>query len=319
MLLQAYCFRIYLQLWGVSGNDLAFCAESQGDSLPIPVASMAAVLRCLAHAPRLPPLDWGASCQRLLNLAASPQAAERPDSQSEEDAADSADKLADSDTGLGPACFMLALKHGGVASHGLGELLDQLMTHQRFSQLPAQLRRMLLTGLPEVLQALSSQRSAAVLSTLCALCSDSNQQHAGQLTVALWTGLARLMHIAQDSNLSTAAPAAAVTEAAHRAVAQLVQQLPLPPFLLPGEVLPQPSLELDGAMRLEGLGFETLRATVQAPVSGGRVRTSPEQRQSTDTQHEEEVRDQQAWGAACACLQIMPAQKVRALRKEEHV
>lgn len=262
-------------------------------------ATMAAVVRCLAHAPRLPPLDWGAPCRQLLNLATSTQAAEHPDSTPEQYAADIADKPADSTAGLGSACLLLALKHGSVVSHGLGELLDQLMSEQRFGQLPAQLQRMLLTGLPEVLQALSSQRSAGVLSTLSL---SSKQQRAGQLTTAAWTGLARLMHSAQDSNSNTAAPAAAVVGEAHRAVAQLLQQLPLPPFLLPGETLPEPSMELDDALR-------SPNAPAQSAVSAGGMRSAFQQH--TGTQLKEERSEAKAWGAACACLQRMPVQQVR--------
>ena len=292
---------------------LALCAEAQGDSLSIPGASMAAVMRCLAHAPRLPLLDWGASCHRLLNLPPSTQPAEHPDSDSEHQAANTTDKpAAGSDVALTLACLLLAFKHGGVASHGLGQLLEQLMTEQQFSQLPAQLQQMLLTGLPEVLQALSSERSASVVRTLSMLSSNPHQQHAGQLTIAVWTGLARLLHSAQDSNSSTAAPAAAVTEAAHCAVSQLLQQLPLPPFLLPGESLPQPSMKLDDALH-----SVTVSVTAQAPVSAGFAQSSPERR--TDAQHQEEGREQQVWGAACACLQMMPAQKVRGSQStDEH-
>ena len=286
-------------------NDLSFSAEAQGDSLSIPGASMAAVMRCLAHAPRLPPLDWGTPCHRLLNLPASSQPAEHPDSDSEQRAADSTDKrAAGGDVGLASACFLLAFKHGGVASHGLGELLEQLMTQQRFGQLPAQLQQMLLTGLPEVLQALSSQRSVSIVSTLSTLSFNLNQQRAGQLVIAVWTGLTRLLHSAQDSNSSTAAPPAAVTEAAHRAVYQLLQQLPLPPFLLAGELLPQPRMKLDDALHSVAVAV-----TAQAPVSAGIPLPSSERR--TDAQHEEEGWEQQAWGAACACLQEMPAHKVR--------
>ena len=286
-------------------NDPTFCAEAERDSLSIPGASVAAVVRSLAHAPRLPPLDWGTPCHSLLNLPASTQPAEHPDSYSEHQAAGSTDKpAAGSDVGLASACLLLAFKHGGVASHGLGELLEQLMTQQRFSQLPAQLQQMLLTGLPEVLQALSSQRSVSVVSTLSMLSSDVHQQPAPKLTIAVWTGLTRLLHSAQDSNSSTAVPTAAVTEAAHRAVAQLLQQLPLPPFLLPGESLPQPRMKLDDALH-----HITVAVTAQAPVSGDFPQSSLEQ--CTDAQHEEEGWEQQAWGSACACLQMMPPLKVR--------
>ena len=263
---------------------------------------MAAVVRCLAHAPRLPPLDWGTPCRRLLNWTASTQAAEHTDSTSEQEAANSTDK-ADSTNRLGTACLLLALKHGGMASHGLGELLDQVMTQQRFSQLPAQLQQMLLIGLPEVLQALSSQRSAAVLSTLGPLSLSSKRQHA-ELTAAAWAGLARLMHSVQDSNSnsSTAAPAAAVLEEAHMAVAQLLRQLPLPPFLLPGEKLPEPSMQLDQALR-------SSNAAGQAGVCDRGLH--PSLQQHTATQQEEGQSEVEAWGAVCACLQKMPVQQVR--------
>ena len=294
-------------------NDLTLFAEGQSDCLLISAASMAAVVRCLAHAPRLPPLDWGTPCHRLLDLAASSQPAEHPDSYSEHQATEGTDTpVSGSSIGVAAACLLLAFKHGGVASHGLGELLEQLMSQQRFSQLPGQLQSMLLTGLPEVLQALSSQRSVSVVSTLNTLGSNLNQQHAGQLSIPIWTGLTRLLHSAQDSDSSTAAPAAAVIEAAHRAVAQLLQQLPLPPFLLPGEWLPQPSMKLDDALH-----SVTVAMTIQAPDLTEKPHSSPEQR--TDAQHKDEGWEQQAWGAACACLQMMPAQMVRGIQStEEH-
>lgn len=276
-------------------NDMGCCAEGQRDVLQTSTATMAAVMRCLAHAPQLPPLDWGTPCQRLLNLAASTQAAEHPDSTSGQDTEDSADMTADSTCGLGTACLLLTLKHGGVASLGLGGLLDQLMNQPWFSQLPAQLQQMLLTSLPEVLQALSSQRSAAVFSALSTLSLSSKRQHAGPLSAAAWTGLARLMHSVQDSNSNSAAPAGAVVEEAHRAVVQMLQQLPLPPFLLPGEALPGPSMQLDDVLH-STIAAEGMHSSLQ---------------QHAATQREEERTEAEVWGAACACLQKMPTQQVR--------
>lgn len=259
------------------------------------------MMRCLAKAPRLPPLDWGAPCQGLLTLATSTKETECTQDSAVALRLDPADKWTEAENAalvLGAACLLLALKHGSVASHGFGEMLDTLMTEAGFPQLPIQLGQNLLIGLPEVLNALSSQRAAAVASMLSTLSSNSNQQQASQLTTAAWTGLARLMHTAQDSNASTAAPPAAITNAAHGAMKQLLQQLPLPPLLLPGALLPEPSMDLDKA----------ISAMTDTPIH---VRDNQSLLElHTDRQREEE--EARAWGAACACMQMMHADKVRA-------
>ena len=249
---------------------------------------MAAILHSLGDAPRLPPMYWGTPVQQILesaSLQAFDTLISAADPISEFTAAAAtqgeAARPGDSQAWLSAACILLALKHGSVASHGLGELLDQLMTQQRFAQLPCQLQQMLLIGLPEVLQSLSSQRGAAIagaLSTLCMLGSDStsSSQGANQLSTAAWVGLARLMHSSQEPESAGGQPTASVTEPVYKAVQQLLRKLPLPPFLLPGEHTPSPSMGLD-----KGLSM------------------------SVDTRS-----NGKAWGAACTCLQMMPNDKV---------
>lgn len=271
---------------------LACAAGSQSGRPQMSSNVVAALMRCLAQAPRLPPLDWGTPCRHLLTLATPSLDSRAPGSEAEEEAVGSPDKHSDN-TGLAAACLTLALQHGSVASHGLGKFLDELMSHDRFSQLPSQLQQQLLTGLPEVLQSLSTQRAAAVVSVLGTL---GLIAKSSQLMMAAWTGLARLMHSAQGSDPSSAAPPAAVTQAASGTVEQLLQTLPLPPLLLPGKALPEPSVTLDAAMCFV-VADESSSSTSSRSVAAA-------------VQHEEDGWLQKAWGAALACLQKMPLDKV---------
>ena len=263
-------------------------------------------MRCLANTPRLPPLDWGGPSQSLLTLATAARETELTHGSAagpRQDAAEERGKSEDPNRALGAACLLLALQHGSVASHGFGELLNTLMTEAGFTELPLQLQQTLLIGLPEVLNALSSQRAAAVASMLSMLSSNSNQQQASQLITAAWTGLARLMHTAQDSNASTAAPPAAITNAAHGAMKQLLQQLPPPPFLLPGEGLPRPNMDLDKAVSAAMTGTSI---SARGNDSMPELHTGAHLKEETN----------RAWGAACTCMQMMHADKVRAAPKD---
>ena len=273
-------------------------AESQGDSPQLSAAAMAAMVRCLANAPRLAQLDWGAPCHHLLTLATTagwPNLRESATARQATETGSSADGGGKSD--LAAACVLLALKHGGVASLGLGDFLDKLMTQHKFGQLPSQFQQNLLVGLPEVLNALSSRRAAAVATTLSTL--GSNFNFVSRLSTAAWTGLARLMLSTHSSDSSTAVPPAAVTQAANGAVEQLLQKLPLPPFLLPGEQLPQLSMNLDAAIH-------ATMTTTSASATG--IGSKPEQNADAQQRQagEEEEEKAKTWGAACACLQLMP-------------
>ena len=288
---------------------------------------LAGVLRSLADAPRLPPLDWGTPIKRLLELATSRQPHSPPSSSTQSDfvAADSSTNNAchatecgaDTRVNLGAACLLLALKHGSVASHNLGELLDQLMSQQQqFAQLPCQLRQILMIGLPEVLQSLSNQRAAAVagtLSMLCTLGSNSSAKHFSSLSTAAWIGLARYTSFVQGSDPAGMSQPAMVTEAIYKAVGQLLRKLPLPPYLLPGERLPSPSMDLDTA--------------VSSRTGGGSATCDKGKGQRQGAEHSSQLGPQEgagqgaeargpvhmAWGAACACLQMMPKDKVTLL------
>ena len=207
---------------------------------------------------------------------------------------------------------MLALKHGSVVSHGLGELLDQLLSQQQFAQLPLQLQQMLLIGLPEALQSLSSQRGAAVTGTLGTLCtlghSNSNPEQVSDLSAAAWTGLARYMHSIQEPGSAGDSPPATVTEAVYEAVAQLLKQLLLPPTLLPGQRLPLPSTDLNSALSGSLAGARAVADQGKLPPMGQVAKFSHQIGQQGER---EGALLQRTWGAACACLQMMPKDKVR--------
>ena len=205
---------------------------------------------------------------------------------------------------LAAACILLALKHGRVPELAVGSFLDTLMSQQRFAQLPTQLQQMLLTGLPEVLSSLSAQRSTAVISMLCSLDPISSlnlnlklmPEGANKLSTAAWVGLARYMRINSTSDSSQAA-AAAVTNAVHSAIQQLLQQLPSPPFLLPKEALPTPHQDLDVALK-------SMHSVSDAQHSN---KADVNAANSFSLQY-------QSWGAAIACLQAFPRDKVACLK-----
>lgn len=274
-------------------------ASLQGTSAPL---TLAAVLQCLADAPRLPALDWTSICHSLFT----PTTAE--DSRSFSSASSNAGQLSlaastapsgGDSAAVATAVVVLALKHGSMTSHGFGSFLDHLFSERRFSQLSLQLQRLLLIGLPEVLQSLSTHRSTALLAALRTLCSfppnlnSALPQHpAGApavLSSGLWIGLARCLHSAQHAEQQSVTWPAAVVQAAHAAVRELLPQLLPPPVLLPGEQLPQPAVHLDTALPAE---MTHLSPENQVPsVEVSRV----------------------TWGAACFCLQLMPHSKVSCL------
>lgn len=260
----------------------------------MPPSTLAVVLHCLADAPRLPSVNWESICHCLFT----PTTAD--DTSSFSSAAVNAAQLSTAATqaasggnsaDVNTAVLMLALKHGRMTSHGFGSFLDDTFSEANFPQLPLRLQHMLLTGLPEVLQSLSTQRSTALLSTLCSLPPISNSpQHpdsfSAALSTALWTGLARCLHSAQHAEQQSVTWPAAVVQAAHAAVRELLPQLLPPPLLLPAEQLPEPKLELDSALgvNIASLGSHTCQTTQQVAAV--------------------------TWGAACRCLQLMPQSKV---------
>ncbi|DBA89263.1 TPA: hypothetical protein ACH3X1_016403 [Trebouxia sp. C0004] len=297
---------------------------AEDDTLQAPQPIMAGVLRCLADAPRLPTLDWGTPIKQILKLSTCLASNSSAASVKDEATASSSS----SQVSLGAACLLLALRHGSVASHGLGELLDQLLSRQQFAQLPLQLQQMLLISLPEALQSLSSQRGAAVTGTLGTLCmlgpnSTSSPQQSIGLSAVAWTGLARYMHSIQEPGSASDSPPATVTEAVHKAVCQLLQKLPVPPFLPPGQRLPLPSTDLNSALSGSPVGARASADQGKLP-SMGQVADVSHQMGHEEGEQEgagEGALLQRTWGAACACLQMMPKDKITEMlsldRKEE--
>ena len=308
----------------MSDDHVTVTVGAEDDTLQAPQPIMAGVLRCLADAPRLPTLDWGTAIKQILKLSTCLESdqSSTPVVKSESSAAsvkdDATASNSSSKVSLGAPCLLLALKHGSVPSHGLGELLDQLLSQQQFTQLPLQLQQMLLIGLPEALQSLSSQRGAAVTGTLSTLCmlgpsSNSNPQQLRELSAAAWTGLARYMHSIPEPGSAGDSPPATITEAVHEAVWQLLEQLPLPPFLPPGQRLPLPSTDLNGALSGSPVGARAIADQGQllpvGQVAGLSHQIGHQEGEREGT--EEGSLLQRTWGAACACLQMMPKHKVR--------
>lgn len=264
-------------------------------------ATLAAVLRCLADAPALPALAWALVCHSLCTPTTARDNTSFGPASSHPLAANAAALLGDVGE-VHAAALMLALKHGNMTSHGLGSFLDQLFAEARFPQLPFRLQHMLLIGLPEVLQSVSTQRSIALLSTarsLCSLPSDSNlnseprfelhqppRRTSNSLSTALCLGLARCLHSAQRAEQQSLSWPAAVIQAAHAAVRDLLPQLPLPPVLLPAEQLPCPIQDLSSALSTDMTDVES------------------------ETQQIRQQDSAVVWGAACACLKLMPQSKV---------
>ena len=307
-------------------TDHLLAAEALDNHPQMTHPVLAGVLRSLADAPRLPPLDWGTPLKRLLGRVTSLES-DPPSSTLPKSDAVATDGATDTDShasqsgahakaSLGAACLLLALKHGSIASHNLGELLDELMSQQQFAQLPSQLQQMLLIGLPEVLQSLSHQRATAVAGTLGVLCttgSISSPTQTSGLSAAAWIGLARYTNFVQEPDSAGRSPAAMVTEAMHKAVRQLLRKLPLPPYLLPGERLPPPSMDLDTAVAAITCGARA--SCVKGKGQGhGAERNGQSLPQSGASQRAEQKKHVNvAWGAACAYLQMMPKDKVRTL------
>jgi len=305
----------------VADDHVMVTVGAEADSLQTPQPIMAAALHCLADAPRLPTLDWGTPLKQILKLSTCLESdqSSTPVVKSGSSAAcvkdDATASNSSSEVSLGAACLMVALKHGSVVSHGLGELLDQLLSQQQFAQLPLQLQQMLLIGLPEALQSLSGQRGAAVTGTLSTLCmlglnSNSNPERPSVLSAAAWTGLARYMHSIEEAGDS---PPASVTEAVHKAVWQLLEQLPLPPFLPPGQRLPMLSTDLKSALSSILAGERAVADQGKLSPMGQVAKLSHQigHQQGEQEGAEEGSRLKRIWGAACACLQMVPKDKVR--------
>ena len=265
----------------------------------LPAPNLAALLHCLTDAPRLPSFAWQAVCQTLF----SPSTRDQSSSSTSASAPATQHSTAGSKGSLpgnskpgdvNTAVLLLALKHGSMASHGLGSFLDSLtMTQASFTQLPLHCQQVLLVSLPELLQSVSTQRSTALLAMLSTLCSSKEASNSNWLQTskpraeAMWLGLARCLHSMQQAQQQAVSWPAAVTAAAHAAVYKLLPQLPPPPVLLPGQQLPQPSLSLHSAL----LSVESVL---------------PEDEEAASA----EERGLQIWGAALTCLQHMPSPRV---------
>ena len=296
---------------------------AEDDPFQTPQPIMAGVLRCLADAPRLPILDWGTPIKQILKISTclTPDQSSTSAVKSESSAAnvkdDATASSSSSQISLGAACLMLALKHGSVVSHGLGELLDQLLSQHQFARLPLQLQQMLLIGLPEAIQSVSSQRGAAVTGTLSTLCmlapnSNLNPQQPSELSAAAWTGLARYMRRIQETGSAGDSSPATVTEAVYGPVSQLLKQLPLQ-TVSPGQHLLLPSTDLNSALSSSLAGARAVADQGKVPPvgQGAKFRHQIELKEGEREGTAEGALLQRTWGAACACLQMMPKDKVR--------
>lgn len=277
---------------------LLHAAEATGPAT-LPALNLAAVLHCLADAPRLPSFAWQAVCQTLFSSSTGDQSgsftsASTPATQPSTAGSESSLPGNSNPGDVNTAVLLLALKHGSMASHGLGSFLDSLTTTQgSFTQLPLPCQQVLLVSLPELLQSISTQRSTALLAMLSMLCSSKGYSNSNWLQTpksrceAMWLGLARCLHSMQQAQQQAVSWPAAVTAAAHAAVLKLLPQLPPPPVLLPGQQLPQPSQELHSALLSNEFGLPEDEGAEAAGDQGLDI-----------------------WGAALTCLQLMPSSKV---------
>jgi len=192
---------------------------------PSAMACTAAALRCLSRVERLPVMNWGALCRRLMRGAALADGERRP-------AAVAAGHSRSLKCEVRAACASLALKHGHRTSLGLGELLDELMEAARFSGLEAPLQAELLEGLPALLSSLSADRGLVVIRRLPALLAASPS---GDVHCAAWRGLAAYLSVksytshASATESSTAESARVMPRPLLECLSLLHSQLPPPP------------------------------------------------------------------------------------------
>ncbi|XP_023735166.1 protein RST1 isoform X1 [Lactuca sativa] len=110
----------------------------------LPLNTIATVLRCLTHAPRLPQLDWGPLIRRCMRY--------------ESDSVDYKEKLREE-------CLVFSLFHGSNFN-ALLTFLDELCDFSRFKMLEMNLQMCILSHLPHTLKIFSGSRLEKLLNDL---------------------------------------------------------------------------------------------------------------------------------------------------------
>lgn len=210
------------------------------------LAAAAAVLRCLAAAPRLPAnVDLGSMCRRLLVSAASGSSSSTPSNSQSPAVSHSMSltpivSLPAAVMEVQVAVVQLLLAHAASApSTGLPGLLDELLGVSRFKSLPQPAQIQLLQHLPAALASLAPSRAAPIFTPLPAVAAAAGPA----VAAALWDGLRGVMSAAAAAHASGRAaphgvegPAPEAVTSAREAVAALLPPLPPLPALLPGEL-----------------------------------------------------------------------------------
>eukprot|EP00887_Chlorella_sp_A99_P002269 scaffold10.g2269.t1 len=230
--------------------------EGRDTAAPMPqlpdlsAAEAAAVLRCLAAAPRLPPLSWAALCRKLLRTFG-------------------ADLHADA-AGLCEACVALASVHGSKSpAFQLADFIaTDLLAPARLAALTGRARLAALRSLAPLLAALPEAPAVAALRAACQQSPDlsGSSAAAGAATAARGTEalalLEGLLHLVapmpEGSSDGRSASSPALREAAQRCLtAVLLLKLPPAPALpVSLAALAEAATAEDGGHRMRLLGPE---------------------------------------------------------------
>lgn len=164
-----------LSLWLMNLNNSGAAASSN-------VNTVAAVLRCLTHAPRLPQLDWGPIIRRCMRYE--DQVPEM--------------LLEDSDLNKGKLreeCLVFSLVHGSNFN-ALLTFLDELFNLSRFKMLEMNLQLCILSHLPHMLKIFSGSRLEKIFDDVATfikspVSSDKiyNPEQKSLLRTSCWKGL----------------------------------------------------------------------------------------------------------------------------------
>ncbi|KAF8057874.1 hypothetical protein HT031_005820 [Scenedesmus sp. PABB004] len=212
---------------------------------------VAACVRCLAAAPRLPAADWGGLCRRLISAAAAAGARVGGGGGADSGLAAAAAAAAQQ---LQAAALGLLLAHCHAAALDLAGVLDACLSPAGFRQLAPLQQGALLAALGPALAALPVNRAAAVLQGLPGLVGGLTGEGGGPapapgsgallLVLSAWRGLAEVCQAAADQRPPMVAAHRQLLSALHACVAGLASQLPA---LRPGEASPGQLLALRAA------------------------------------------------------------------------
>lgn len=303
----------------------AMSDASQASPVVAKLDAAAAAVRCLAAAPRLPAMDFGSVCRRLLTAAAlhaMPASGTVAGTHAPVPASSSViPSLSLAASRLQHSVVTLLLTHAASApASGLPGALDDLLAVNKVRGLSQAAVTELLQRLPQALASLAPSRAGPLLAPLPAAVAGLGME----ATAAMWEGLRGVLSDAQGVSAqphgrskqqaagTPKPPAPEAVSAALAAAGALLPHMPPLPELLPGEV--QALFDtLDNPSHVATLVLKVSELSGAGPVATTSLGTAIAMATATQTAPSTVGQQQRslmlsAWAQAARCWAVARAQ-----------